>query len=121
MRSPCSTRCPPRPASEPILGRREWRAIAFTGLLQAVCTLAVFVWALEARGLEEARNLAFSVLVLLLSVVVLSVFVQLGIHHIPATQALFSIGALPLTDCVLSLLIGMIPLVVLEAGKVLRR
>lgn len=138
---------PPRPASEPILGAREWRAIAWTGLLQAVCTLAIFIWALEARSLEEARNLAFSVLVFgellrafsardpnrpfwevglftnlrLLAIVVLSVLVQLGIHHIPATQELFSIGALPLADCMLSLLVGMIPLAVLEAGKVLKR
>jgi Cation transporting ATPase, C-terminus len=65
-------------------------------------------WALEARGLVEARNLAFSVLV------------QLAIHHLPATQQLFSIGALSLYDCALSLLIGALPLLILEIMKVLR-
>lgn len=137
----------PRPASEPILGRREWRTIALTGALQAICTLAVFLWALEARGLEEARNLAFSVLVFgellrafsardpdrlfwevgvfsnlrLFYVVLISMLVQLGIHHIPATQELFGIGTLPLTDCVLAVLVGLIPFVVLELNKLLRR
>jgi hypothetical protein len=49
-----------RPCS---LGRAEWRFIITTGLLQAAATLSVFVWALNARDLSEARNLAFSVLV----------------------------------------------------------
>lgn len=136
---------PPRPASEPILGRREWRAIAVAGALQAICTLAVFMWALDARGLEEARNLAFSVLVFgellrafaardpdrpfwevgifsnlrLTAIVAISVIVQLGIHHIPVTQKLFGIGPLTLSDCALSLLVGMIPLAVIEVGKVM--
>ena len=46
-----------------MLGATEWRFIAATGLLQAIATLGVFVWALRARDLVEARNLAFSVLV----------------------------------------------------------
>jgi Ca2+-transporting ATPase len=138
---------PPRPASEPILGRREWRAIGLAGALQAICTLAVFMWALEARSLEEARNLAFSVLVFgellrafsardpdrpfwevglfsnlrLFAIVLISVLVQLGIHHIPATQELFSIGPLSLFDCALTLVVGMVPLIVLELGKIFRR
>ena len=138
---------PPRPASEPILGRRDWRTFALTGALQALCTLAVYVWALEARGLEEARNLAFSVLVFgellrafsardpdrsfwevglfsnlrLFLIVVISMLVQMGIHHIPATQALFGIGALSLADCVLSVLVGFVPFVVIELTKLLNR
>jgi Ca2+-transporting ATPase len=54
---------PPRHPDEPMLGRAEWRFIITTGLLQATATLGVFVWALNARDLSEARNLAFSVLV----------------------------------------------------------
>jgi Ca2+-transporting ATPase len=137
---------PPRPASEPILGRSQWRSVAFAGALQALCTLGVFVWALDARGLDEARNLAFSVLVFgellrafsardpdrpfwevglfsnlrLFCIVLISMLVQLGIHHIPATQDLFSIGRLPLFDCALSVVIGAIPLVVLELSKLVR-
>ena len=56
-------RRPPRHPDEPMLGRREWQFIVATGLLQAATTLGIFVWALNARDLVEARNLAFSVLV----------------------------------------------------------
>jgi Ca2+-transporting ATPase len=51
---------PPRHPDEPMLGRAQWRFIVTTGLLQDVATLGVFVWALNARDLTEARNLAFS-------------------------------------------------------------
>lgn len=138
---------PPRPASEPILGRREWRTIAFAGAVQAICTLAVFMWALEARGLDEARNLAFSVLIFgelfrafsardpdrlvwefgllsnsrLFLVVLTSILVQLGIHHIPATQELFRLGPLSAMDCLLSLSVGLVPFVLLETSKLVRR
>ena len=138
---------PPRPASEPILGKRQWRDVAFAGALQATATLAIFFWALKARNLEEARNLAFSVLVFgellrafsardadrpfwevglfsnlkLFSIVAISMLVQLGIHHVPATQALFNIGQLSLFDCALSVVVGAVPLFVLEARKVIRR
>lgn len=95
----------------------------------------------------RARNLAFSVLVFgellrafsardpdrliwevglfsnlrLFFIVLISILVQLGIHHIPATQELFGIGPLTLADCVLSVLIGLVPFVVLELIKLLRR
>lgn len=54
---------PPRHPDEPMLGRAQRRFIITTGLLQAAASLGVFVWALNARDLPEARNLAFSVLV----------------------------------------------------------
>jgi P-type Ca2+ transporter type 2C len=145
--SPDVMKRPPRPPGEPILGRREWRTIVFTGLLQAAVALAVFAWALQARNLDEARNLAFSVLVFgellrafsardadrpfwevglftnlrLFGIVVISVLVQLGIHHIPATQALFQIGALSFFDCTLSLIAGSVPFAILEIAKVVKR
>ena len=138
---------PPRPAEDPILRRREWRDVAFAGALQAFATLGVFLWALETRNLGEARNLAFSTLVFgellrafsardpdrpfwevgvfsnvrLLAIVVISMLVQLGIHHIPATQQLFRIGELTLEHCLLSLTVGAIPLAVLETSKLVRR
>jgi Ca2+-transporting ATPase len=137
----------PRSPDEPILGRREWSTIVFTGLLQAAIALAVFAWALEARNLEEARNLAFSVLVFgellrafsardtdrplwevglftnlrLLGVVTISVLVQLGIHHVPAAQQLFQIGDLSPFDCAITVAAGAVPLAVLEATKVVKR
>jgi P-type Ca2+ transporter type 2C len=138
---------PPRPASEPIVGGKEWRGIVYAGVLQAVTTLSIFVWALDARGLVEARNLAFSVLVFgellrafsardserpfwevgvfsnlrLFFIVLSSMLVQVAIHHIPATQQLFSLGALSLYDCVLTLIVGALPLFVLEITKVIKR
>jgi Ca2+-transporting ATPase len=138
---------PPRHPDEPMLGRAEWRFIITTGLLQATATLGMFVWALNARDLSEARNLAFSVLVFgelfrafaarsttrvlwevgaftnvrLLAVVVFSVLMQLGIHHIPAAQAVFEIGPLSAADCLLTLLVASGPVTVIEVGKLVRR
>jgi P-type Ca2+ transporter type 2C len=138
---------PPRPTSDPLIGAQEWRRILFAGALQAIPVLVVFTWALETRNLEVARNLAFSILVFgellrafsardpdrpfwdiglfsnmkLFFIVLLTMTVQIGIHHIPATQELFGIGALSLADCALSLAIGAIPLAVLELEKVCRR
>lgn len=135
---------PPRDPAEPILGRPQWKRIIGTGLLQTLVALAVFVWALEHRDLTEARNLAFSTLVFaelfrafsarnstlpfwevglftnmrLFGIVLVSVLVQLGIHHIPATQALFEINDLSLGDCTLSLGAGLIPLLIAEFAKV---
>jgi Ca2+-transporting ATPase len=138
---------PPRKPDEEILGRPEWTSIAWTGALQAAVTLSVFFWALKNRDILEARNLAFSVLVFgevlrsfasrsrtklfwevgafsnmrLVGVVIVSVAVQLAIHHMPFTRSLFEIGPLSLGDCLLSLAIGFIPVSVLEIGKLLRR
>jgi P-type Ca2+ transporter type 2C len=138
---------PPRLPDEPMLGRAEWQFIITTGLLQAISVLAVFVWALNARDLVEARNLAFSVLVFgelfrafaarsttrvfwevgaftnlqLLAVVVFSVLVQLGIHHIPVAQAVLEIGPLSAADCVLTLLVALGPVTLIEVAKLARR
>ena len=138
---------PPRHPDEPMLGREQWTFIVATGLLQAATTLGVFVWALNARDLTEARNLAFSVLVFgelfrafaarsttrvfwevgvftnvrLLGVVVFSVLMQLGIHHIPAAQAVFEIGPLSAADCLLTLLVALGPVTAIEIGKLVRR
>ena len=107
-------RRPPRKPDEPMLGRPQWTTVIVTGLLEAAVTLSVFAWALNSRGLGEARNLAFSVIVFselfrafaarsttrlfwevgaftnlrLLGVVLVSAVVQLGLHHIPLAQSL---------------------------------
>lgn len=138
---------PPRRPDEPILGREEWTAIAFTGTLQTAVTLGTFAWALRSRNLEEARNLAFTVLVFgelfrafaarsptrlfwemgaftnvtLLGVVLVSALVQIGIHHIPGTERLFQIGTISMEDCALSVLIGLVPVSVVECAKLVRR
>jgi P-type Ca2+ transporter type 2C len=137
----------PRHPDEPMLGPAEWRFIVNTGLLQAAATMGVFVWALNARDLPEARNLAFSVLVFgelfrafaarsttrvfwavgaftnlrLLGVVVFSALMQLGIHHSPAARTLFEIGPLSAADCVLTLAVALAPVTIIEVNKLLRR
>jgi len=138
---------PPRKATDPILGRPEWATIIMTGVLQAAVTLAVFIWALRSRDLVGARDLAFSTLVFgelfrafaarspdrlfwevgaftnlrLLGIVGISFLVQIGIHHIPATQALFQLGDLSLWDCGLAVAIGLIPVTIIELQKLVRR
>ncbi len=144
---PDTMRRPPRDPNEPILRSVEWRTILFIGLLQAVVSLGVFAWALETRNLNEARNLAFSTLVFgellrafsardaerpfweigllsnvrLFGIVVVSIVIQLAIHHIPATQALFQIGELSLLDCGISLAAGCVPFAVIETTKIVKR
>ena len=138
---------PPRKPEQPMLGRSEWLYIAATGALQATVTLSVFAWALTTRDARDARSLAFSVLVFgeilrafaarsrtrlfwevgpfsnvrLLAVCVVSVLVQIAIHHIPFTQRLFDLGPLSAADCLLGLGLGCIPVSVLEVTKYVRR
>jgi P-type Ca2+ transporter type 2C len=138
---------PPRDPAEPLLGRREWLGVLSIGVLQAALTLGVFAWALNARGLEEARNLAFTTLVFgelfrafgarstdktifqlgflsnwrLSLVVVVSVLAQLLIHHVPAFEQVLQIAPLSLEDCLLTFAFGSVPLLVLEAWKRVRR
>jgi len=137
----------PRSPAEPLLGRAQWQFIIGTGLLQALATLAVFVWALRARGLADARSLAFSVLVLgelfrafaarsttrvfwevgpltnlrLGAVVVLSAVLQFGIHYSPATQRIFAIASLSAGDWMLTLFVALVPVTVIELTKLDRR
>lgn len=138
---------PPRPAQEQILDGPQWRHILLAGAIQTICVIGIFLWARDTRDFDEARNLAFSVLVFgellrafsardpdrpfwevgllsnmkLLLIVVVSVLAQLAIHHVPTTQEIFRIGALSLADCALSLGVGALPLIVLELEKLARR
>lgn len=136
-----------RQPSEPLLGRREWHGVIAVGLLQALLTLAVFMWALHARGLDEARNLAFTTLIFgelfrafgarsptktiwemglfsnkrLCIIVAISVALQIEIHHLPALQALLHITPISVMDCIIVFFIGLIPLASIELWKLYRR
>ena len=55
-----------------------------------------------------------------LGIVFGSIFIQLGIHHIPAMQAFFQITKLSLADRLLSLLASILPFILTEAFKVLQ-
>ena len=138
---------PPRPPTDPILGRGEWLAILATGALQATVTLGTFVWALRERDVAEARNLAFSVLVfgelfrsfasrsttrvfwevgafsnlVLLAVVTGSAGIQLAIHQLPFMKRLFGLGGLSPEESAMSVVIGLIPVTVIEVLKLIRR
>jgi Ca2+-transporting ATPase len=138
---------PPRPPAEPMLGRPEWQTILAIGLLHTVITLAVFGWALRARDVEEARSLAFSTLVFgqiftslalrhrrkliweigaftnlrLVAVVAVSAVLQLALGQLPATRTLFHMGDLPAVEILLPLLVGLIPVTMIELTKLLRR
>lgn len=137
----------PRGTDEPMLGRSEWIRIVSVGALEASVTLGVFVWMLRTHDLAAARTLAFATLVFgevfrsfaarsttrifwevgaftnlrLLAVVIASIVVQFGIHYFEATRRLFQVGSLSLHDCLLSLLLGLIPVTVIEVSKLVRR
>jgi Ca2+-transporting ATPase len=137
----------PRTPDEPMLGRSQWLRIAIVGAVEALVVLGLFGWALRSRTLEEARALAFSTIVFaelfrafaarsptrilwevgaftnlrLVAAVGLSVAAQLALLAIPATQSLFRIGAVPAVDIALALALGLVPVTVLEVGKLVRR
>lgn len=138
-------RAPGRP-TEPILGRSEWTSILLTGGLQTAVTLGTFVWALQARDVAEARTLAFTVLVfgelfrafasrsttrvfwqvgafsnlILLAVVTASVALQLVILYLPWTEQLFHISRISAADCIMCLVIGLVPVTLIELAKLVR-
>ena len=138
---------PPRSTEEPMLARAQWTVIVFTGLLEAATTLSVFLWALRAGDLAEARSLAFTTLIFcelfravsarsetrtfwevgpltnvrVLLVVLISVGVQLVIFQGAATRSFFQLEPLSLANCVLALTVGLIPVTVLEIRKIARR
>jgi Ca2+-transporting ATPase len=137
---------PPRPPGEPMLGRREWLGILATGAIEAVVVLGVFVWELRARGVAEARALAFDTLVVsellrafaarsptrvlsqlgvftnarLVAVVVASVLVQVGLHQIPGLSRLFALPPVYPTDMLIAGALGFVPVTVLEVVKLAR-
>jgi Ca2+-transporting ATPase len=137
---------PPRRPDEPMLGRSQWRYIAASGALQASTTLGVFAWALHSADLATARSLAFSTLVFgelfrafaarsatrifwsvgaftnlrLLAVVLVSAAVQTALHATHATQVFFQIEPLSPMQWALALVVGMVPVTILELEKLAR-
>ena len=138
---------PPRSPNEPMLWKAQRQFILITGVLQAAATLSIYLWALETRGLSEARNLAFSVLVFgelfraftarsttklfwevgvltnirLLAVIVFSVLLQIALHHFPIAQRVLNTGPLSAADCVLTMGVALVPVAVIELAKLVRR
>lgn len=138
---------PPRPPGEPVISRRGWLRIGIAGGLEAALAFALFTWALPRQGLGEARDLAFTTVVLsellralaardeartawelglltngrLLAVVGLTVVTQLGMHLIPPLRAPFGLAPFDLAAAALSLGVALAPVSILELAKVARR
>ena len=138
---------PPRRPDEAMLGRRQWTAVIAIGLLETTVSLGGYWWALRYRSAGDAHNLVFSVLVFgevlrafaargeakvhfelgvlknwrLVLVTVLTLSAQVAIHHLPFAQALFGIGPLSPADWGLALVLGLIPVTVIELTKLIRR
>lgn len=53
-------------------------------------------------------------------IVVFSLLMQLGLHHISAAEVLFKIAPLSAADCLLSFVCGAAPFVIIESTKVVR-
>ena len=141
---PAARRRPSRSSAGP-----EWtRDRADRGAARRACTLGVFVWALRdarrsprraasrspcscsascsARSRRAARRgcsgrSARSATCVLLAVVTLSVTFQLVIHSVPWTRELFQIDALSPPVAALCLIVGLVPVTVVELAKLVRR
>jgi P-type Ca2+ transporter type 2C len=137
---------PPRPPREPLLGRSQWAKVLWVGALEAALVLTVFALELGEKGVVEARSFAFSTLVFcelfralaarsrrlvywqvgaltnvpLVAVVALSTLVQIGLGQVPLLAGLFKIHPMSVGDLVLCLALGLVPVTVLEVGKLLR-
>ena len=139
---------PPRPSGAALVNRRFLLLMLATGLLTAGVTLVVYWHALRYENVEVARTHAFAVLVFaellrafgarsdtrfiweiglgtnlrLLAVVAISIGLQIASHHIAWLGQILHSSAMPLSDCLVLLLFGAIPFMVLEVGKIgLRR
>lgn len=139
---------PPRQSQQSIMDRGFFKKVAFIGTLTALVTLGAFAYEyLKNASLMQAQDAAFSVLVTaellrafgarsdtktiwqlgffsnirLFFVVSVSFTLQILIHHVPILQEIFGIGAVSLTECVSWVALGMVPLIILELRKCLRK
>ena len=134
---------PPRPPTEPILGRRQWTRIGLVAVLHTVVVLGAFAWALERFDLQHARTLAFTTFVFgvllrsfaarspdllfwevgafgnvkLLIVVAISAVLQVGIVYAPFTWQVFSTVPLSLDLMGLAIALAFIPVSCEELAK----
>ena len=140
-------RRPPRAPDAEIISRAFLGRVALVGCLSAAVTLAAFGYALhQGMDLARARNTAFFVLVVeelmrafgarsadkslwqlgvltnlrLLWVVMTSFALQLLISATPLTEAIFQTRRVTLAECAAGVVLGLIPLSILEAVKVVR-
>jgi Ca2+-transporting ATPase len=137
---------PPRPREEPLIGALQWRRVLAISLLEGGLVLATFAWALGHLGLERARSHAFFTLVFcelfrsfaarsshlvhwqvgaltnlpLLWVILVSTVLQLSLPQIPFVRDRFDLGLTSAGDALRCLALGLIPVTLIEVGKLLR-
>jgi P-type Ca2+ transporter type 2C len=137
----------PRPRSERIANRRFLRTMFFTGFLTAGIAFAVYFQVLRTGTTETARSSAFAVLIFaellrsfgarsetkpvwrislftnrnLVIVVAISFGIQLWSQHNATLGRFLKTAYMPFADCFLLLVLGSIPLIVLEMAKVVQR
>ena len=139
---------PPRRQDAQLIDRAFLQRIALTGMLTAGVALVAFAYEFYAdRSVAQARNAAFSALVIaellrsfgarsneqtiwqiglfsnmrLFVIVAASFALQLLIHHLPVLETLFGTEPVSLGQCAAWVVLGAIPVIVLELGKVFRQ
>ena len=136
----------PRRRSERITNRSFLRTMFFTGFLTAGVAFAVYFYVLREGTTETARTYAFAVLVFaellrsfgarsetkpvwrislftninLVVVVAISFGLQVWSQHSALLGRFLKTSFMPLSDCLLLLAVGAVPLLILELVKVVR-
>jgi Ca2+-transporting ATPase len=141
-------RRPRRPEAQLLDGKRLV-AVGVEGLMLSVIALGAFVYSLYGwqQSVEEARTVAFTVLVVvqlvhalncrserlsifqvglltnraLIWAIVLSLAMQLAVLSLPAAQPIFKVTPLPIEDWEMMAAVVLLPLIVVEAAKLIRR
>ncbi len=137
----------PRSSTAELADRGFFMLMGMTGLLTASVSFGVYLYGLKYETLEMARTHAFAVLVFaellrsfgcrsetklvwevgllsnvkLAAVVSVSFLFQLWSHHNERLGSFLKTGMMNWEDCVMLLAVGAIPLLVLEAFKIMRR
>ena len=138
---------PPRRRSDSLMDRAFIGRVVLTGLLTAGVALAVYLHSLDRYPVEMARAHAFSALVYaellrsfgarsdsvpvwrlgllsnlkLAAVVAVSLAIQLVMPHVGLFGRVFEVPDMPIGHCLVLVVVGAVPLAVLELLKVVRR
>ncbi|MEK7851448.1 MAG: cation-translocating P-type ATPase, partial [Deltaproteobacteria bacterium] len=138
-----------RRRDDEIFNYQAVKKLFWQGLSMASVTLIAFLFALEYRGedLSYARTIAFNVLVFtqlfhaldcrseresivslgiftnryLIIAITASIFLQISLHHFEFTNRIFKTHPLDAIDMIFSLGIAMVPMLIIEAWKFIRR
>ncbi len=147
--SPTIMKEPVRGRDEEIFNRSVIKRLLWQGLLMAAVTLTAFLYVLhiEKEDVGRARTIAFNVLVFtqlfhsldcrseresifkiglftnrfLIWAVAASILLQLSLHHFDLTNRIFKTEPLSLFDMGLSIVIAMIPMLLVEGLKMLKK